>query len=190
MKLCAIVLAAGFSSRMGCNKLLMDYHGYPMAEYILYNLRRNQKWFDQIVVVSRLPFLEQLTHRYGFTYLHNPEPERGMGHSLALGVQQTEECDGFLMALADMPDLREGTIHTLCERFLADPDRITVPVFGGKRGNPVIFPRRLRAELEALDRDWGGRELIRRESDQLARVQVYDPGVLRDIDTREDLRWK
>ncbi|WP_343256496.1 NTP transferase domain-containing protein, partial [Ligaoa zhengdingensis] len=81
MKLCAIVLAAGFSSRMGCNKLLMDYHGYPMAEYILYNLRRNQKWFEQIVVVSRLPFLEQLTHRYGFTYLHNPEPERGMGHS-------------------------------------------------------------------------------------------------------------
>ena len=72
------------------------------------------------------------------------------------------------MALADMPDLR-GDVHTLCEALFGRPDRITVPVFGGKRGNSWYFSR-LRAELEALDRDWGeARELIPAEESDPAR---------------------
>lgn len=186
-KLCAIVLAAGLSTRMGTDKLLLDYHGCPMAEHILKNISANIAWFGQVLVVGRRAETQALAQRYGFTYIHNPEPERGMGRSLALGVLAAEDCGGFLFALSDMPDLKGGTLHTLCEHFAKDPARIAVPVYGGRRGNPVLFPTRLRTELVALDGDRGGRDILRREQQALARVQVYDPGILRDIDTKDDL---
>lgn len=186
-KICAIVLAAGLSSRMGEDKLLMDYHGSPMAEHILKNISGNIAWFGQVLVVGRRAETRALAQRHGFSYIHNLEPERGMGRSLALGVLAAENCGGFLLALSDMPDLKSGTLHTLCAQFSKDPARITVPVYGGRRGNPVLFPARLRAELAALDGDRGGRDILRREQQELARVQVYDSGILRDIDTKKDL---
>ncbi|WP_312643083.1 nucleotidyltransferase family protein [Hydrogenoanaerobacterium sp.] len=189
-QLCAIVLAAGLSSRMGENKLLMDYKGRPMSEYILQNLKHNSMWLNEVLVVGRLQQTKELAERYGFNYVHNSQPERGMGHSLALGVQAAAQCDGFLLALSDMPDLKTGTIHTLCQSFNQDPLRITVPVYGGRRGNPVLFPASYREQLSALDGDKGGRDLIRREQQNLARVQIYDAGILRDIDTKSDFYAK
>lgn len=186
MKLCAIVLAAGLSARMGENKLLLTYKGLPMCEHILRNIQRNGQCFCEKILVGRLPETEELARRYGFSYILNPQPERGMGHSLALAVRAAGGCGGFLLALADMPDLKEGTVFTLCESFAATPARIAVPVYGGKRGNPVIFPERFRAELAALEGDKGGRDVILREQGALSRVQVYDAGILRDIDTKEE----
>lgn len=186
--LCAIVLAAGLSARMGETKQLMDYKGMPLSEYILQNLAQNRREFARVLVVGRLEETAALARRYGFEYVHNPEPQRGMGHSLALGVLAAGgHCTGYLLALADMPDLRAGTLHTLCTAFANAPTRIAVPVYGGRRGNPVIFPARLYHELAALEGDRGGRELIRAEQQNLARVQVYDAGILRDIDTKADL---
>jgi len=185
-KLSAIVLAAGLSSRMGENKLLMNYKGCPMSEYIFKNLKHNSMWLNEVLVVGRLQETKEMAEQYGFAYIHNSMPERGMGYSLALGVQAAGACDGFLLALADMPDLKTGTIHTLCESFVKNPSRITVPVYGGRRGNPVIFPVSFRKQLSALDGDKGGRDLIRSEQQNIARVQIYDAGILRDIDTKAD----
>lgn len=186
-KLCAIVLAAGLSSRMGEDKLLMDYHGLLMGEYILKSISENSGWFGQVLVVHRRDETRELALRYGFTPVCNPEPELGMGHSLALGVRTAGDCGGFLIALSDMPDLKSGTLHTLCDAFSRAPERIAVPLYGGRRGNPVIFPETLRPELATLCGDKGGRDILHREEQALARVQVYDPGILRDIDTREEL---
>ncbi|MEG0839482.1 MAG: nucleotidyltransferase family protein [Hydrogenoanaerobacterium sp.] len=187
MRLCAIVLAAGLSSRMGEDKLIMDYDGAPLGEYILKNLLYNQKDFSQIIVVGRLPQTEEAAGRYGFTYVKNTQPQLGMGYSLALGVLAAENCDGFFVALSDMPLLKHGTVHTLCTAFSKEPQSIAVPICGGKRGNPVIFPSRFRTELSTLSGDYGGREIIKREHEKLLRVQVYDVGILRDIDTKKDI---
>lgn len=184
----AVLLAAGLSRRMGQNKLLMEYGGRPLCEGALKVLHDNAACFCERLLVGRLPEHAALAEKWGFTYVHNDEPQRGIGHSAALGAGAPGAWDGCLLALADMPDLRPGTVYALCRAFAQSPENIAVPVYGGKRGNPAVFPARLRAELAALDGDSGGRAILVREQARLTRVQVYDPGVLRDIDTPEDLQ--
>lgn len=187
MSICAVVLAAGLSVRMGEDKLIMPYDGMPLGEHILKNIKENSTCFSQVLVVGRLQQTRAAAERFGYVYIHNDEPERGMGHSLALGAMAAGECDGFFVALSDMPMLKSGTVYALCRAFEEDPGRIAVPVYGGRRGNPVIFPASFRAELSALSGEHGGRDIIKRESGRLLRVQAYDAGILRDIDTRADI---
>ncbi len=51
MKITAIVLAAGLSSRMGTNKLLLELDGKTILDHILDNLR----YYDTIVVTGHRP---------------------------------------------------------------------------------------------------------------------------------------
>jgi CTP:molybdopterin cytidylyltransferase MocA len=62
-----------------------------------------------------------------------------------------------------------------------------VPVLGGRRGHPLVLPGRLRegllsaAPAGTLKDALGALEVASLE------VPVEDPGVLRDVDRREDL---
>ncbi|GAB7539203.1 hypothetical protein BGC_54270 [Burkholderia sp. 3C] len=62
---------------------------------------------------------------------------------------------------------------------------IAAPWFDGQRGHPVGFAAVHRDALAALDGDAGARALL--VAHEVARVEVDDPGVLRDVDTRDDL---
>ncbi|MCL4799694.1 MAG: nucleotidyltransferase family protein, partial [Burkholderiales bacterium] len=57
----------------------------------------------------------------------------------------------------------------------------------GERGHPVGFAARYGAELAALAGDAGAREILRRDRGLVELIEVDDPGVLRDVDTRADL---
>jgi molybdenum cofactor cytidylyltransferase len=62
-----------------------------------------------------------------------------------------------------------------------------VPAFQGERGHPVGFGRRFAAQLLALDGDAGARDIISAHKNELTLVECGDPGVLQDVDRREDL---
>ncbi len=114
------------------------------------------------------------------------EAWRGMGHSLASAVASTQDAQGWVVALGDMPAIYPDTIK-LIARQLRDHQRITLPVYEGKQGHPVGLPRHLRAPLEQLTGDAGARMLIQANSENVLRITVSDPGVLQDVDTIADL---
>ena len=64
---------------------------------------------------------------------------------------------------------------------------VAAPFFSGKRGHPVGFAASCFADLAALTGDEGAKAIVAAHRDRIARVDVDDPGILRDIDTREDL---
>lgn len=111
--------------------------------------------------------------------------EFGMANSIVQAIQATpENCAGWIIALADMPYVQPSTIHAIRDALQAGAD-IVVPSFGGRRGNPVGFSARYRADLLALRGDQGARQLLRDYPPQI--LDVADAGILRDIDLREDL---
>ena len=63
---------------------------------------------------------------------------------------------------------------------------IVVPTHGGRRGNPVLWPRRCFADLAAVEGDKGGRELIARQGDAVVAVEI-GAAASTDIDTPEAL---
>jgi molybdenum cofactor cytidylyltransferase len=109
-----------------------------------------------------------------------------MGASLACGIAETAGADGWLIALADMPYIKESTFRSLVEALRAGAE-LVAPVHAGQRGHPVGFSAMFRSELLALDGDRGARQLLTRHADRLVRCEIDDPGVLMDVDTPMDL---
>jgi molybdenum cofactor cytidylyltransferase len=109
---------------------------------------------------------------------------RGMGVSLVHALRQAQDADGWVIALADMPYVQSHTIAALSDAICAGAE-IAVPVFEGRRGNPVAFGRVHLAKLLALDGDRGARSLL--TTLPVTEVAVDDAGILRDIDLPADL---
>ncbi len=112
--------------------------------------------------------------------------DEGMGASLACGVQAAAAADGWIIALADMPWVATATIASVRDA-IAGGALLAAPFHDGRRGHPVGFGRACYRELAALTGDEGARAVVMRHARELQRIDVDDPGVLRDVDTPADL---
>jgi molybdenum cofactor cytidylyltransferase len=124
----------------------------------------------------------------GPRFVRAVDADLGMGHSLAAGANAAAEWSYLFVALADMPWVQPATLAHLrgrLERALAAArtDAIVQPVHAGTPGHPVGFAAHYRAELCQLSGDAGARSVISRHAAQVEKLEVADPGVLRDLDT-------
>jgi molybdenum cofactor cytidylyltransferase len=117
----------------------------------------------------------------------NPDYQQGMSASIIAGLKQVDKrARAVLVALGDQPFVDSQTINSLVEAFIANNRGIIIPVYQGRRGNPVIFAIKYKGELLNLKGDIGGREIIKRHPDDVLEVAVNCNGVLIDIDTAEN----
>jgi molybdenum cofactor cytidylyltransferase len=64
---------------------------------------------------------------------------------------------------------------------------LAAPYFRSRRGHPVGLAGRFFDALVSLRGDEGARELLKQNEQQLTKIPVGDPGVIRDIDQPGDL---
>jgi molybdenum cofactor cytidylyltransferase len=112
------------------------------------------------------------------------DAQQGMGASLVHAIRSTQSAEAWIIGLADMPYVLSSTIRALAEALKTGAG-IAVPVWQGRRGNPVAFSRAHLDGLLQLGGDEGARRLLR--AYPVTEVPVNDPGILRDIDTPDDL---
>jgi molybdenum cofactor cytidylyltransferase len=180
-----VLLAAGAARRFGGAKLLHPTpDGRPIGIAAWDHLRMA---LDRTVVVVR-PGDAALAQRFdaeGAQVVVSADAEQGMGHSLASGVAATADAQGWIIALADMPRVQPQTIAAVAAA-IRNGARIALPMYRGARGHPVGFAAVCRAELLGLFGDNGARALLQRYAGDIVKLAVDDPGVLQDVDTRED----
>jgi molybdenum cofactor cytidylyltransferase len=107
----------------------------------------------------------------------------GMGYSIAAGVRSRGDASGWLVMPGDMPLVRPATLRTVAAAL--GHHSVAFAQYQGQRGHPVAFSAELYSELAVLAGDQGARRILARYP--AAAVEVDDPGVLVDIDTRSDL---
>ena len=110
----------------------------------------------------------------------------GVGASLVCGVTAARDAAGWLVALADMPWVLPSTIRRVAAA-IADGAPVAAPFHAGRRGHPVGFSAACYEKLAALSGDEGAKAVVAAYADELAHIDVDDPGTLLDVDTREDL---
>ncbi|HEY6280965.1 MAG TPA: nucleotidyltransferase family protein [Burkholderiales bacterium] len=184
--ICGILLAAGKARRFGGGKLLAHLpNGIPVIAAAARNLMGG---LDHAVAVVRPgeAALSRLLVRERLEVVVCTNARRGMGTSLAFGINHAREADGWIVALADMPHIQPQTIIALA-RSIAAGASLAAPYFEGQRGHPVAFGKKYLDDLLQLDGDQGARKLLMRDSHELVRVDTHDPGILFDIDTPEQL---
>ncbi len=184
-----VLLAAGFGSRFDPdglhNKLLARLpDGTPVAHESAHRLLQV---VPHVLAVVRpgSEALARLLNDAGCDVVFAPVAERGMGASLAAGVEASADAKGWIVALADMPRIAATTIEAVA-RAVDGGASLVAPFYQGQRGHPVGFGIEHRNALLALDGDTGAKSLLM--SQHVTRLSVDDPGILRDVDTPEDLR--
>jgi len=184
-RIAAILLAAGTGSRFGGHKLLHPLEdGAAIAAHAARNLLAVLP--DVMAVVRLADPVGTTLEEEGCLVTACPAASRGMGASLAHGVAYATGADGWVVALADMPRIRPDTIRRVVSALEAGA-LVAAPTYKGERGHPVGFSAALRQELLALDGDHGAREVLERHRDALTLIECDDPGVLFDVDRKQDL---
>jgi CTP:molybdopterin cytidylyltransferase MocA/carbon monoxide dehydrogenase subunit G len=181
VRLVCAILAAGRSSRMGAQKLLVAVEGVTLLERAL----GAAAGFPAVAVVA--PSLAgHVGVRPGLTVVVNPEPERGMTRSLALADAAIADRDAALaVLLADTPFV-DAALLARVAAALGHAD-VAYPVRDGRPGHPVVFGARPRAALAG----WPEGDSLRalRDDPRWRRVEVpvKDDGPFLDVDTPSDL---
>lgn len=183
-----LLLAAGKGSRFdpsgADNKLLA-----PLSDtddcVVVVAARKLLAALPVVAVVSSLQgAVAQRLSAMGCQVVECSDAAEGMSASLMYGIRHTKDAEGWIIALGDMPHVQAST-HGGLLAALKDGVDIAVPVYLGKRGNPVAFGRKHLDGLLQLSGDRGARELL--TAFPVNEIPVNDPGIHRDVDTRADL---
>ena len=186
----ALVLAAGRSTRMGpVNKLLAPLGSRVMVRAVV----------EQLEASSVRPIIAVTGHEAGrvgsalagtgASLVHNPAYREGLSASIRAGLAALpESVEAALVCLGDMPLVASTHVDKLVAAFdPAEGREICVPVFEGKRGNPVLFARRFFEEMTAVRGDVGARHLIGEYEEYVCEVAMDDRAVLVDVDSPQAL---
>jgi molybdenum cofactor cytidylyltransferase len=188
-RIAAVVLAAGLSSRMGENKLLVDISGQPLIRRTVQATLASHA-APVIVVTGRdAERVEQALSGLDVQIVENAAFATGLSTSLKAGINAVPaESDGALIVLGDMPFITPGVLDTLIAAFSpADGRAICVASHAGKRGNPVLWARRFFAEMMTIEGDVGAKHIMAANDELVCEVEAPTDAPLVDIDTREDL---
>lgn len=182
----AVVLAAGYSSRMGCFKPMLDIGGSPAIERVIHTLL--QGGISSVVVVTghQQQLLEPIISRMGAHNVVNERFPEGMFTSVQKGISVLpEDISGCLLTLVDYPLIEPEVIRLLLDRHEVHPGQFLVPTFQGKKGHPLMIPLHYRQEILADQGKEGLKGITRRHEEQVIRVPVETESVVLDMDTPE-----
>lgn len=188
-KIAAVVLAAGVSSRMGSNKLLVEIGGKPLIRRTVETALASAASSILVVTGNRGDEIRSSLSGLNLRFIDNPTFSKGLSESLKRGLSALpDDVDGALILLGDMPDVSTELIDRLIAAFNPGEDRaICVATRHGKRGNPVLWARRFFAEMMAIEGDVGAKHLMAAYDELVCEVEAADDGPLIDIDTPEAL---
>ncbi len=182
MRVSAVVLAAGKSSRMGTNKLMLSLGGKTVLEHILDRLAG----YQTVVVTGHNPEeVKKVAGRYGVKTVHNPDHEKGMTTSFQTGLRETDSDAAFLV-LGDTFGFSGTLLRQMEEEMNGHPEALLVsPVYEGRRGHPVLVRSPLFREFLDLGTGETMRDVVNRHEDEHRYVEG-DVWIVTDLDTPED----
>jgi molybdenum cofactor cytidylyltransferase len=179
----AVVLAAGTSTRMGVQKLLLPLGGEPLVRRTVREVCG--AGFDDVLVIVGHDGQDVVAALEGLAARHavNPEYLSGMGSSFRTAVEHLGASDAAMFALGDQPFVTAHEYRRILDAFREQAPAIVSVRYGDVIAPPHLFGRALFPELAALTH--GARPVLERHKDEAVVLQL-PPELLLDIDTPRD----
>lgn len=181
----AVVLAAGSSTRMGRNKLLLELGGETLVRRAVRSAA--EAGLDEVVVVlgHEEPRVRAELAGLACTPVVNPDHAEGAGTSVHAGVRRLADADAMVFVLADMPFVTAEMIATLVERYREARPLLVVSRYGAVQAPPTLYDRALFDELLRIPGERGAKEVARRHEREAVAV-MWPESARRDIDVPAD----
>jgi molybdenum cofactor cytidylyltransferase len=179
----AVILAAGASTRMGTQKLLLPLGGEPLVRRTVREICA--AGFDDVLVVvgNEQEKVRAALDGLPIRYAVNPAYESGMGSSFRTAVQHLGGSAAAMFALGDQPFVTANEYRLILDTYRrAEPGIVSVR-YGDVTAPPHLFSRDFFPELAQLEH--GARSLLDRHRDKTVMLQL-PADLLEDIDTPAD----
>lgn len=185
-----VLLAAGHSERMGQAKQLLPWGENTLIEHQIGSLLKTGQPL-LVVLGSRSEQILPLVEKFHLDIVVNREWERGMGSSIAAGMNRVTDrypgSMGVLIALVDQPLVPPDHYRMMLQAFQPETGSILASRSKtGLKGVPALFDAAYFRELAALDGAGGAKHVIRAHSNKVVYVDCDEMG--EDLDTPEDYR--
>ena len=183
-----VVLAAGSSTRMGRNKLLLPIGGEAVVRRAVRAALEAD--LDPVIVVLGHEAERVRAELYGLPCLAvvNPVHARGVGTSLRAGLAEVSaeaRAGAVVVLLADMPFVTASSIRRVVESYRKSRAPLVLSRYGEVDAPPTLYDRSLFPELLALAEGHCGKRVVRRHAHEAA-VVPSPVDALRDIDVAAD----
>lgn len=186
-RLSAIILSAGYSSRMGKLKPLLKF-GNKYALEILVEAYINSQIDDIVIVVGyrAADIMDRLKH-LNVKWVVNPKYDEGMYSSIKVGLNQLDKASiGFFINPVDVPIIKTSTIEKLKREFIKMEKGIIYPLFNGEKGHPPIISIKYKQKIIENTLAGGLKHLLDLYAKDSITVGVCDNGTLMDMDRPPD----
>lgn len=203
-KVIGLILAAGYSSRMGAFKPLLPIGDMAAVERVSAALR--SAGINRIIGVTghRRELLSPVFTAEGIEEAYNSDYDQGMFTSIQAGIRKAaaglsaddgrfrmqgpgplKTPDGFFLMLVDCPLVPAEVLKQLLKKHEENPEAFIVPCFRGKKGHPLFIPGQYAEEILAYEGEGGLKAITTRHEDKLIRLEVGMEEVVLDMDTPE-----
>jgi molybdenum cofactor cytidylyltransferase len=182
-----LILAAGFSSRLGRPKALARIRSVSLLRRTLILAVRLAPAKIIIVVPRGAARYRIEARRFKVVFAANPRRADGLSSSVRRGIAQARCSPALLLLPVDLAAVRHADLSRLISRWRAARRRVVARLIGPHGGVPLILPRRLYSRALAVTGDIGLRDLIN-GLPTAERVLVDLPSAALDVDTPQDLR--
>jgi len=188
-RIAVLVLAAGRSTRMGAqNKLLCMVDGVPLVRRAVNAACASRACQVMVVTGHEAQRIEATLVDRPISIVRNPDYAEGMATSLRCGLRALPaDIDGVVVMLADMPAIGAVDVDRLIAAFDPAQPAVLVPEHAGRRGNPVLWPRRHFGEMMAISGDTGARGLLEQYASEVRSLPFPSAAIFADVDTPASL---
>ncbi len=181
-----VVLAAGFSSRLGRPKSLASIRGLSLLRRTISVLQQLTRRKIIVVVPQRAARIGLELSGYRVSLVANACRSRGLSSSVVLGLRAARYSSATLFLPMDLPDLSRADIARLISRWRGCQRRVAANSTGGRAAAPLILPKFLYPRAQRISGDVGFRNLVAGLRPE-QRVIVDLRSAARDVDTPQDL---
>lgn len=186
-KIAAIIIAAGYSSRMNYFKPLLKFGEETAIERLINMYRKSGVENVYVVTGHRSKDIMETIRDHDVRIVFNENYDMGMLSSIKEGVASLEEdIDGFFMQPVDIPLIKYQTIKRLIWEYQELDKGIIYPVFKGKRGHPPLIDCKYKSKIIEMRSDGGLKKILSAFERDSASVPVFDKTILMDMDFEKD----
>lgn len=201
----ALILAAGQSRRMGQPKMLLPWGKTTVLGQVIETVQC--AGVDDILVITggMRARVEQVAASCRVNVAHNPQFRTGeMLSSIQVGLRalihprsspdsanlgrgtKGGEAAAILIVLGDQPQVQEGSVRAVVQRFIETGSRLVVPSYRMRRGHPWLAARPLWKEIQSMRAPESPRDFLNRHAQEIEYVEVDTSSILADLDTPGD----
>lgn len=189
LTICAIVPAAGQSSRFGSQKMLYQHQGKSLLAHTLDALDPNKFKSITIVTGKHSDEIKAELNSTLLDFITVDQYDIGLGFSIATAMNDpkftAEGIDAVLILLGDQIHVTKNDIEELLDAAKSNPTKIICARYNNIVGVPCFIPHHYFEQLKTLHDDEGAKKIIQKNRDNCIAIDLTNAG--KDIDRKEDL---